>query len=112
MRSVLTFIALCLLLTACGRRDADLQKLVVGKWLQGPHTLTLGRDGSYTSIFPGKPPVIYQARWQIEQGSLVVTEVKSNSVPMAAGNTTVKIVKVDKHHLEMALGTNRISMIR
>jgi len=111
MRIVLTFIALCLLLTACGHRDADLQQRVVGKWLQGPHTLTLGADGSYTSIFPGKPPLTYTARWHVEQGNLVVTDVKSNSVPVA-GNTTVKIVKVDKHRLEMSLGTNRISMIR
>jgi hypothetical protein len=111
MRIVLIFVALCLWLTACGRHEADLQKQIVGRWLQGPHTLTLGPDGSYTSIFPGKPAITYKARWHIERGFLVVTDVTCNSVPVA-GNTTVKIVKVDKHQLEMTLGTNRISMIR
>jgi hypothetical protein len=111
MRTVLTLIALCFLVTACNRHGADLRQQVAGTWEQGPHTLILAPDGSYTSVFPGNHAITYKARWHIDRGSLVVTDVISNSVPMA-GNTTVKIVLVDKHHLEMALGTNRISMIR
>lgn len=98
-------------MTACGRHDTDLRQQVVGTWEQGPHTLTLAPDGSYISIFPGKPAITYKAKWRIERGYLLVTDVKSNSVPMT-GNTTVKILLVDKHHLELALGTNRISMMR
>ena len=112
MRIVLTLMALGLLLTACGRKDARLEKQVAGTWYQGPHTLTLEKDGSYLSIFPGKPMVTYQAGWRVERGYLVVTNITSNSVPMPRGNTAVKILKVDKHHLEMTLGTNRISMLR
>jgi hypothetical protein len=112
IRIVLTVLALGFLVTACGRKDSDLQKQVLGTWNQGPHTLTLAADGSYLSIFPGRPMITYKAKWRIERGYLVVTDVKSNSVPMAAGNTTVKIVAVDKHRLEMALGTNRITMLR
>jgi hypothetical protein len=112
MRIVLTLIALCFLMTACGRHDAALRQQVAGTWSQGPHTLTLAPDGTYTSVFPGKPPITYKAKWHIERGFLFVTDVKSNSVPMPGGNTTVKIVFVDKHRLELALGTNRISMLR
>ncbi len=111
MRTVLAFVVLSFLVTACGRHGADLRQQVVGTWRQGPHTLTLAPDGSYTSIFPGRPAVTYKARWHIERGFMMVTDVKSNTVPMA-GNTTVKILSVDKHHLELALGTNRISMVR
>jgi hypothetical protein len=111
MKIVFALIALSLLMTACNRHDADLRQQVTGSWVQGPHTLTLAPDGSYTSVFPGNPAITYKARWHIDRGFLVVTDVRSNSVPMA-GNTTVKIVLVDKHHLEMALGTNRISMTR
>ena len=111
MRIVFTLIALSFLMTACDRHGADLRQQVVGNWFQGPHNLTLAPDGSYTSIFPGNHAITYKAKWHIERGFLVVTDVRSNSVPMA-GNTTVKIVLVDKHHLELALGTNRISMIR
>ena len=111
MRIVFTLIALSFLMTACDRHGADLRQQVAGTWIQELHTLTLAPDGSYTSIFPGKPAITYKAKWHIESGFLVVTDVRSNSVPMA-GNTTVKIVLVDKHHLELALGTNKISMTR
>jgi hypothetical protein len=111
MRIVLTLIALSFFMTGCGRHDANLRQQVVGTWEQGAHTLTLAPDGSYTSIFPGKWVITYTAKWRVERGYLVVTDVKSNSVPMA-GNTNVKILAVDKHHLELALGTNRISMAR
>ena len=112
MRIVLiTLVTLSLLVTACGRHSADLRQQVVGSWFQGPHTLILAPDGSYTSIFPGNHAITYKAKWHIESGFLVVTDVRSNSVPMA-GNTTVKIIFVDKHHLELALGNNGISMIR
>ena len=111
MRTVLALIALNFLMTACDRHGADLRQQVAGSWVQGPHTLTLAPDGSYTSIFPGNHAITYKANWHIERGFLVVTDVRSNSVPMA-GNTTMKIVLVDKHHLELALGPNRISMMR
>ena len=111
MRIIITLVALGLWVTACGRSDTNLRQQVAGTWTQGPHTLTLSPDGSYTSIFPGKPPVTYKARWHIDRGYLVVTDVKNNGAPMA-GNTTVRIVLVDQHHLEMDLGTNRISMVR
>jgi hypothetical protein len=111
MRTVLTLIALSFLVTACNRHSSDQQRQVAGTWLQGPHTLTLAPDGSYTSIFPGDHVITYEARWHIERGFLVVTDVKSNSVPLA-GNTTLKIILVDKHHLVLALGTNGISMTR
>ena len=111
VKLLFALIALSFLLTACNRSSADLRQQVMGTWFQGPHTLTLNPDGSYTSIFPGHPTVTYHAQWHIERGCLVVTGVRSNSLPMA-GDTTVKIVLADNHHLELALGTNRISMIR
>jgi len=106
-----TLAALSFLVTACNRHGTDVRQQIVGTWVQGPHTLTLAPDGSYTSVFPAKPPITYKARWHIDHGYLVVTDIKSNSVPVA-GNNTVKIVAVDSHHLEMTLGTNRIVMIR
>jgi len=111
MRTVFILIALNFLMTACDSHGADLRQQVVGTWMQGPHTLTLAPDGSYTSIFPGKHVITYKARWHIERGFLVVTDVSSNSVPVA-GNTTLRIVLVDKHHLVLALGTGGISMTR
>lgn len=99
------------LLTSCNRPGTDVRQQLAGTWFQGRHTLTLAPDGSYTSVFPGEPAIIYMARWHIDGDFLVVTDVKSNSVPIA-GDTTVKIVLVDRFHLEMALGTNRISMLR
>ncbi len=111
MRIILTLIALSFLVTACDRHGADLGQQVAGTWSQEAHILTLAPDGTYTSIFPGNPPTTYKAKWHIEHEFLLVTDVSSNSVPMA-GNTTVKILLVDKHHLELALGTNRISMMR
>lgn len=98
-------------MTACDRHSPDLRQQVAGTWRQGLHTLTLAPDGSYTSIFPGNPAITYKAKWHIDRGYLVVTDVRSNSVPMA-GNTTVEIVLVDKHRLVLAFGTNGISMTR
>ena len=111
VRTILSLAVTGFLLTACNRHGGDLRQQVVGTWVQGPHTLTLSPDGSYTSVFPGKPTVTYKAKWHIDRGYLVVTDIKSNSVPVA-GNNTVKIVLVEPHHLEMAMGTNRISMVR
>jgi hypothetical protein len=111
MRIVLTLIAPGLLVTACGRGKTDVRRQITGTWHQGPHTLTLAADGSYTSIFPGKPGVTFKGRWHIEREFLVVTDLKSNSVPMA-GNTTVRIVAVGEHHLMLAFGTNGIAMTR
>ncbi len=104
-------LALGFLVTACNHHGTDPRQQIVGTWVQGPHTLTLAPDGSYTSVFPGKPAITFKAKWHLDRGFLVVTDIRSNSVPMA-GSTTVKIVQVDQHHLEMALGTNRISMFR
>ena len=111
MKVLYALLALCWLATACDRQNASLPQRVAGTWHQGPHQLTLAPDGRYTSVFPGRPPVTYTAQWRIERDCLVITEVKSNAVPIAA-DTTVRIVSVDKHRLEMALGTNHISMVR
>jgi hypothetical protein len=111
LRTALTLMAMSFLLTACDSRGADLRQQLTGTWSQGAHTLTLAPDGTYTSLFPGKPPVTYKARWHVEHGFLMVTDVKSNSVPIH-GNTTLKIIMVDNHHLVLALGTNGISMTR
>jgi hypothetical protein len=111
MRIVLTLIALSLLVTACKRKGPDVRQYVVGTWYQGQHTLTLSTNGDYISVFPGKPDITYKGKWRIDRGTLIVTDVKSNSVPMA-GVTTVQILMVSKQRLELALGTNRISMVR
>ncbi|HTY89088.1 MAG TPA: hypothetical protein VMB80_16700 [Candidatus Acidoferrum sp.] len=100
-----------LLMTACKRQAADLRQQVVGTWTQGPHTLTLAPDGTYVSVFPGRPNITYTAKWHLDRGYLVVTDIKSNSVPVA-GNNSVKILSVEPHRLDMALGADRISMVR
>jgi hypothetical protein len=111
MRIVLTLIALSLLVTACKRKGPDVRQHVVGTWYQGQHTLTLSPNGDYISVFPGKPNITYTGKWRMERESLIITDVKSNSAPMA-GNTTVKVLMVSQHRFELALGTNRISMTR
>jgi len=111
VKLLFTLIALSLLGTACNPSNETLRRRVAGTWIQGMHTLTLDPDGTYTSIFPGEPAITYKARWQIEHGCLVVTNVSSNAVPIA-GDTTVQIVLVDSYRLEMALGTNKIWMTR
>lgn len=111
MKLRFTLIALSLLGTACNRSSDDLQWQVTGTWSQGIHTLTLGADGTYTSVFSAKHTITYKARWRIENQFLILTDVSSNSVPLA-DNATVKIVLVDKHRLELSSGTNRIWMTR
>ena len=111
MRIVLTMMVLCCLATACKKKSPDVRPYVIGTWYQGQHTLTLSTNGDYISVFPGKPGVTYKGKWRMERGTLIITDVKSNSAPMP-GTTTVQVLLVGKHRLELALGTNRISMVR
>jgi hypothetical protein len=68
-------IALSLVLFGCGRRDAQLQKDVVGSWMLGSNfQMTLSPDGSFISHWAAtNNSVTYRGTWKIQEGKMVST---------------------------------------
>jgi hypothetical protein len=104
VRYTITFIALILSLTACGRRDTEIRRDITGTWFQGSnnaHTLTFASDGTYISIFGGYQDhhiITYEGKWTIKRGGLVLSGVRSNSTPLADPPFQT-IFRVDDHYL-------------
>jgi hypothetical protein len=75
MKAAFTTVALGLLLVGCGRRDAHLQKEVIGNWGQSSYfKMTLSPDGSVVSRWATRDKsLIYQGTWKIQGGSMVFT---------------------------------------
>jgi hypothetical protein len=75
MKTPFTIVALSLVLFGCGRRDAHLQKEVVGNWTRDSHfQMSLSPDGSFVSHWTNtNKSLTYQGTWMIQEGSLVST---------------------------------------
>jgi hypothetical protein len=86
MRHVFTFIILCLLLTACGRSDARIQKQVTGMWLVdiGNNVRSLNviqPDGKFAAKvigFTNGSVVTIEGTFLVKNGALVETVTKSS----------------------------------
>jgi hypothetical protein len=68
-------IALSLLLFGCSRRDAQLQREVLGNWTRDSYfEMSLSPDGSFVSrVTHTNKSLIYQGTWKIQDGSMVST---------------------------------------
>jgi hypothetical protein len=105
-----TFIALCLLLTACGRRDAKLSHDITGVWLpasgvseqfnpNGSFLATTGDSGGTTNVLAGT--------WAVKNGFLteVITNVSGPNPHARIGDTArLKIISADAHHMTIEVG--------
>ena len=86
MKQVFTFIILCLLLTACGRSDARLQRLVTGTWVVevGNNIQSVNiikPDGSFAAKvtgFTNGSVVMIEGTFRVNNGALVETVTKSS----------------------------------
>lgn len=113
MRFVL-LLPLIFILTGCGRREATLQRKLVGTWelTNKSGVITMSADGSFLSQFTGRTQVwVYEGTWQIRDGVIVVTTKKSNSVPRSDVNLC-RIIRADGHELIYDLSGQTISLSR
>ena len=86
MRHAFAFIILCLLLTACGRSDARIQKQVTGMWLvdigKNVRSLNVIRpDGGFAAKvagFTNGSVVTIEGTFLVKNGALVETVTKSS----------------------------------
>jgi major membrane immunogen (membrane-anchored lipoprotein) len=121
MKTIPTILALSLLLTACGRHDAQLRKQITGTWADDRPgslgTMTLASDGSFSSRWrtPNHTNT-WEGTWQISDGVLIMTNTKSNDVPITTiSHDKNKIIRVDDHVLTCEidyLGNQTISYHR
>jgi hypothetical protein len=75
MKTAFTIVTLSLVMFGCGRRDAQLQKEVVGDWTRdGYFEMSLSPDGSFVSHWTTtNKNLTYQGTWKIQDGSVVST---------------------------------------
>jgi len=105
---MLPFIAVSLLLTACGRGDSKAQHDLTGTWIanysNGRHsTIAIRTDGNYSCKIEGYtngPTVTIQGRMRVNDGFIVDTCTKHSStnarVPFV---THIRIVRMDDREL-------------
>jgi len=121
MKHTIVFIFLGLLLTGCGRHDAELQKKMAGSWSGGVFfKMTLAPDGSYVSEWAhtnGLTYLTYQGTWAVRDGQLIST--LTNCIAQDTTNFEAvgsvhrfKIVQADDSSLVYAEGTQTISLKR
>jgi hypothetical protein len=122
MRNTITLIFLGLLLTGCGRHDAQLQKAITGSWSDGFFfKITLAPDGSWESQWArptnGLTYLTYQGTWAVKDGLLVSTLTNcvavgtTNFVPV--GNVQrCKIVQADDSNFVYVADAQTISLKR
>jgi len=68
-------LGLSLLLVGCSRRDAQLQKEVVGSWARDSYfQMALSPDGSFVSHWTTtNSSLTYQGTWKIQAGMMIST---------------------------------------
>jgi len=105
MRFTLSILALSLLLTACSRRDAKLDRQVAGVWNREStsNTMTYASDGSF-SIIVRKPSHTnsYAGTWQIRDQVLIMTYTNAPVVKgrsLVGGIERYSIIHADDHQL-------------
>jgi len=119
LKTSFTIVALSLVLFGCGRRDAQLQKEIVGNWtLDGYFQMSLSPDGRFVSHWTTtNTSVTYQGTWKIQRGSMVSTLTNC----IADGTTNYervgsvdgyKIIRVDSTGLVYSNNNQLISMTR
>ena len=109
MKNIFPFIALCLLLTACSRRDATISKEITGVWAHSPdYSEQYNPNGSYLTISRNyRGTNVYAGTWLIKNG--VMTEVLTNvSGPKSHARVGdivhLKIISADAHHMTIEIG--------
>jgi hypothetical protein len=92
-------IALSLLLFGCSRRDAQLQKQVVGSWkTQGASVTSFDSRGTFKVSFPAHTNQLTQGTWFVKDGAIVITITKSTQIRSGITDR-LKIVRVDSGQL-------------
>jgi hypothetical protein len=119
MRHAFTFILLCLLLTACGRGDARIQKQVTGMWLvdigNNVRSLNVIRpDGGFAAKvagFTNGSVVMIEGTFLVKNGALVETVTKSSQpdeqVPFVVQG---KIISLTPHEMITRWDTKPVSV--
>jgi len=120
MKHVFTFIILCLLLTACGRSDARLQRQVTGTWVvdvgNNIRSVNLIRpDGSYAAKvtgFTNGSVVMIEGTFLVKNGELVETVTKSSQkdekVPFVVRG---HIISLTDHEMVARWDTKPVSVV-
>jgi hypothetical protein len=120
MKNAFTFIILCLLLTACGRSDARIQKQVTGTWVvdagNNIRSVNLIRpDGSFATKvtgFTNGSVVLIEGTFRVKNGELVETVTKSSQtnekVPFVVHG---KIIRLNDHEMVAKWDTKPVSVI-
>jgi hypothetical protein len=94
--------ALSLLLTACSRRDAKLDRQIAGTWTrEGSGTMTFTSDGSFSTILR-KPDHTnsFAGTWQIRDRVLIMTLTNAPAIKgrsLVGGVERYNIIHVDDH---------------
>ena len=119
MRHVFTFIILCLLLTACGRSDARIQKQMTGMWAVdiGNNVRSLnvirpdGRFAAKITGFTNGSVVMIEGTFLVKNGGLVETVTKSSQkdekVPFVVHG---KIISLTPHEMITQWDTQPVSV--
>ena len=121
MRHTVTLLFLGLLLTGCGRHDAQLQKAIAGCWSRGLFfKMTLSPDGSFVSDCThtnGLTYLTYQGTWSVRDGQLISTI--TNCIAQDTTNFEAvgsvdrsKIVQADDSNLVYVADAQTISLKR
>jgi hypothetical protein len=102
------------LMAGCGQRDASLRQKIAGIWAltNGHGVITMAPDGSLLSRFTGSTQSwTFEGTWQLQADQIVITTVKSNSLPFS-DVVRGRIIRADGHALIYDLNGQTISLIR
>jgi hypothetical protein len=120
MKHAFAFLALSLLLTACGRNDARLQRQVTGTWVvevgNNIRSVNLIRpDGSYAAKvtgFTNGSVVMIEGTFRVKNGELIETVTKSSQtnekVPFTVHG---KIIRLNEHEIVAKWDTKPVSVV-
>jgi hypothetical protein len=117
MKYTFTFIALCLLLTACSRRDVKFSHDITGVWPESDSSEQFNPNGSFltTTRDSGGTTNVYAGTWLIKNGFLteVLTNVSGPHPHGRVGDTVrLKIISADAHHMTCEVGGHATTMSR
>ena len=118
MKCTFIFIALCLLLTACSRRDAKISHDIAGTWQPSSgFSEEFNPNGSFLASTrdSGGTANVYAGTWVVDNGFLieVLTNVSGPNPHGRVGDTVRhKIISADAHHMTRELGGHTNTMSR
>ncbi len=120
MKHAFTFIILSLLLTACGRNDARLERQVTGTWVveigNNIRSVSVIRpDGGYAATvtgFTNGSVVMVEGSFRVKNGELVETVTKSSQtnekVPFTVHG---QIIRLNNHEMIAKWDTKPVSVV-